>query len=135
MIKIGKVLNWSGSCVRCDFPSENLMVHIRFLWSTRYTRGLKFYWIKFLYIHVWSNLNLVQVEIMVLMKFWIWILFTFIYFTFYFTFFWGEGGKKISGGPKGDRVARFQKIKKSLYRTVVSTHSKNFSILAEVESV
>ena len=39
------------------------------------------------------------------------------------------------GGPKGGRVARFKKIEKSLYRTMVSTHSQNFSILAELESV
>ena len=48
-------------------------------------------------------------------------------------YFWG--GKIISEGPKGGRVARFQKIEKSLYKTVVSTHSQNFSILAELESV
>ena len=47
--------------------------------------------------------------------------------------FWG--GKIPSGGPKGGRVVRFQKIKKSLYRTVVSTDIKNFSILAKLESV
>ena len=41
----------------------------------------------------------------------------------------------MSVGPKRGRVARFQKIKKSLYKTVVSTLSQNFSILAELESV
>ena len=71
-------------------------------------------------------------------------------------YFWG--GKILSGSSKGGRVARFQKIYKSLYRTVVSanwgglgpprggggsdfknvpyrtmvgTHSQNFSTLAE----
>ena len=48
-------------------------------------------------------------------------------------YFWG--GKIISGGPKEGRVAGFQKIEKFLYRTAVSTHSQNFSILAELESV
>ena len=48
-------------------------------------------------------------------------------------YFWE--GNILSGGRKGGRVARFQKIEKSLYRTVVSTHSQNFSILAELESV
>ena len=37
--------------------------------------------------------------------------------------------------PKGGRVARFKNIEKFLYRTAVSTHSQNFSILAELESV
>ena len=37
--------------------------------------------------------------------------------------------------PMGGRVARFQKIEKSLCRTMVSTHSQNFTILAELESV
>ena len=32
-------------------------------------------------------------------------------------------------------MGRFQKIEKFLYKTVVSTHSQNFSILAELESV
>ena len=44
---------------------------------------------------------------------------------------WGEG-KILSRGPKGGREARF---KKSLHRTVISTHSQKFSILAELESV
>ena len=48
-------------------------------------------------------------------------------------YFWG--GKILSGGPMGGRVAQFKKIEKSLYRTVVSTHTQNFSILAESESV
>ena len=48
-------------------------------------------------------------------------------------YFWG--GKILSGDPKGGRVARFQKIEKSLHITVVSSHSENFSILAELESV
>ena len=48
-------------------------------------------------------------------------------------YFWG--GKILSGGPKGGRVDRFKKSEKSLYRTMVSTHSQNFSILAELESV
>ena len=45
---------------------------------------------------------------------------------------WGEG-KILPRGPKEGRVARFQKIEKSLYKTVLSTHSQNFSILAELE--
>ena len=45
------------------------------------------------------------------------------------------GGKILSEGPNGGRVTRFQKTEKSLDRTVVSTHSQNFSILAELESV
>ena len=49
-----------------------------------------------------------------------------------FYFWWG---KILSRGPKRGRVARFKKIEKSLYRTVVSTHTQNFSILAELESV
>ena len=47
--------------------------------------------------------------------------------------FWG--GNIFSGGPKGRRVVRFKKIKKSLYRTVVSSQSQIFSIPAELESV
>ena len=49
--------------------------------------------------------------------------------------FYNWGGKILSGGPKGGRVARFQKIEKSLYKTMVSTHSQNFSVLAELEII
>ena len=45
------------------------------------------------------------------------------------------GGQNSFWGPKEGRVAWFKKIEKSLYRTVVSTHSQNFSILAELKSV
>ena len=48
-------------------------------------------------------------------------------------YFWG--GKILFGGPTGGRVARFLKIEKSLYRTVISTHDQNLSILAELKSV
>ena len=41
----------------------------------------------------------------------------------------------VSGPSRVGRVARFKKIEKSLYRTMVSTHSQSFSILAELESV
>ena len=44
-------------------------------------------------------------------------------------------GKTFSGDPKGGRVARFQEIEKSLHITVAPSHSENFSILAELESV
>ena len=41
-------------------------------------------------------------------------------------------GRILSVGPRG---ARFQKLQNASYKTVFSTHSKNFSILAELESV
>ena len=50
-----------------------------------------------------------------------------------FTF--GGEGKFFSGGPKAGRAVRFKKNEKSLYRTMISTHSQNFSNLAELESV
>ena len=49
--------------------------------------------------------------------------------------FTSGGAKFILGVPRGTEWPDLKKIKKSLYRTVVSTHSQNFSILAELESV
>ena len=49
-------------------------------------------------------------------------------------YFWGEGGKIISRGPKGAEWPDLRKIEKSIHRTMVSTYSQNFSILAELES-
>ena len=42
------------------------------------------------------------------------------------------GAKFFLGVPRG---AEWPDFKKSLYRTMVSTHSQNFSILAELKSV
>ena len=45
------------------------------------------------------------------------------------------GVQILSGGPEEGRGTRFQKFEKSSYRTVVSSHTENFSILAQLESV
>ena len=42
--------------------------------------------------------------------------------------FWGD--QILSGGPEGGRGTQFEKIEKASYRTVVSTHTENFSIPA-----
>ena len=42
------------------------------------------------------------------------------------------GGLRAPGGFRGPR---FQKFEKALYRTVVPTHTQNFSILAQLQSV
>ena len=44
-------------------------------------------------------------------------------------------GQILAEGPEGGRRTRFQKFEKASYRTVVSTHTENFSILALLESV
>ena len=49
------------------------------------------------------------------------------------SYFWG--GKILSGVPRGAERPDLKKIEKSLYRTVVSIHSQNVSILSELESV
>ena len=43
--------------------------------------------------------------------------------------------KFFLGVPRGAEWPDFKKIEKSLYRTVVSTRSRNFSILAELETI
>ena len=45
------------------------------------------------------------------------------------------GAKFFVGVPREAEWPDFKKIEKSLYKTMVSTHSQNFSILAELESV
>ena len=45
------------------------------------------------------------------------------------------GGQILSEGPEGVRGTRFQKFEKAQYRTVVLSHTENFSILGQLESV
>ena len=47
-------------------------------------------------------------------------------------YFWGA--KFFRRAPRG-QGARFQKIEKVSYRSVVPSHTKNFSILAQLEKV
>ena len=49
--------------------------------------------------------------------------------------FGGEGGKILWGGPAGGKGTQFKKFEKTSYRTLVPTHTENFSILALLESV
>ena len=46
-----------------------------------------------------------------------------------------RGVRFLRGGPRGAEGPDFKKFEKSSYRTVVSTHTENFSILTLSESV
>ena len=45
------------------------------------------------------------------------------------------GVQNSFGGPGGEQGTRLQKLEEASYRTIVPTHTKNFSILAQLESV
>ena len=47
--------------------------------------------------------------------------------------FWGD--QILSGSPEGGRGTQFQELEKVSYKTVVPTHTENFSILTQLESV
>ena len=44
-------------------------------------------------------------------------------------------GKILTGDPEGSRETRYKKFLRASYRTVVSSYTENFNILAQLESV